>query len=312
MATAKRRSKKPKKRTSKKRTSRKPVAARPPIAAAPARTTIDFDDEDQVLVEMSRALDIPADDLKIKESSAPTGVGNSKVYLVEIAGGKTGKEWYVVENDVAAEELALAYVTEQLENEPENFEPSFIESHIDKERLSRDLWSDVLNSNEERLREDAERDTKNFWHEAEGHGISPKYTVKTTDPDNNEKTLGVYDDEGDAEEAGGAWVDEQNAAHPGAEKYDYDYEVETSDPSDEDIENVAEAQTKAELSDPMEYLENIYGKEDAAKQAIKIAGIDVKAAAEEAVGADGAGHFLSSYDGNLNDTQNGLTYWRHN
>jgi hypothetical protein len=74
----------------------------------------------------------------------------------------------------------------------------------------------------------------------------------------------------------------------------------------------AEIQTKNRLSDPMEYLEDIYGKEDAVKQAIKIAGIDIDAAAEEAVNVDGPAHFLSSYDGSSYNTKNGLVYWRRN
>ena len=62
----------------------------------------------------------------------------------------------------------------------------------------------------------------------------------------------------------------------------------------------------------MRYLEDIYGKEDAVKQAIEIAGIDYNAAAEDAVDTDGASHFLSSYDGDSYETPSGLVYWRHN
>ena len=52
--------------------------------------------------------------------------------------------------------------------------------------------------------------------------------------------------------------------------------------------------------------------EDAVKKAIEIAGIDIDAAAEEAVQSDGAAHFLSSYDGNSYTTEAGLVYWRTN
>ena len=62
----------------------------------------------------------------------------------------------------------------------------------------------------------------------------------------------------------------------------------------------------------MDYLEDIYGKGDAVKQAIEIAGIDIDAAAEDAVDTDGAAHFLSSYDGNSYTTKGGLVYWRTN
>ena len=39
---------------------------------------------------------------------------------------------------------------------------------------------------------------------------------------------------------------------------------------------------------------------------------DIDAAAEEAVSVDGAGHFLSSYDGSTSETKSGLVYWRTN
>ena len=61
----------------------------------------------------------------------------------------------------------------------------------------------------------------------------------------------------------------------------------------------------------MEYLDDIYGDE-AAKKAIEIAGIDVEAAAKEAVSTDGEGHFLSGYDGETHETKGGLVYWRTN
>jgi len=57
--------------------------------------------------------------------------------------------------------------------------------------------------------------------------------------------------------------------------------------------------------DPMDYLEDIYGKKDCMKEAIKIGGIDTSAAAEEAVRLDGWSHFLAHYDGNSHDLGNG-------
>ena len=62
----------------------------------------------------------------------------------------------------------------------------------------------------------------------------------------------------------------------------------------------------------MGYLRDVFGDQDAAKQAIRIAGIDTDAAAEDAIAADGAGHFLSSYDGEVHDLPHGGQYWRHN
>lgn len=89
-----------------------------------------------------------------------------------------------------------------------------------------------------------------------------------------------------------------------------DEDGDMPDPEDF-IEDVAEAMTEEQLKDPMSYLEDIYGDE-AVEQAIKIAGIDIDAAAEDAVDTDGAEHFLARYDGNYHETKNGLVYWRSN
>lgn len=91
-----------------------------------------------------------------------------------------------------------------------------------------------------------------------------------------------------------------------------DEDGDVPSPTDDQIAELAERQTEEQLKDPMSYLEDIYGREDAVKQAIQIAGIDIDAAAEEAVDTDGAAHFLSSYDGNSYTTKGGLVYWRHN
>jgi len=76
-------------------------------------------------------------------------------------------------------------------------------------------------------------------------------------------------------------------------------------------EEAVEAKVTEILADPLEYLRDIYGP-DAVKEAIRIAGINIDEAAEDAVAADGDGHFLASYDGNVNSLPSGGDYWRHN
>jgi hypothetical protein len=226
--------------------------------------TIDFDDEDAVLAEMATELDIDPDELKIEESHLGD-FGAGTVYRIYIRGTRTGsKEWYVVADEDQEIELATAVVKQDLEESPENFEPNFIESHINMDRLKRDLESDLQNSNEERLRDERPND---FWKEYERAGF-------------------------DAPEE--------------------DEDGEREDPDDSHIEELAQSQTDEQLKDPMGYLEDIYGREDAVKQAIEIAGIDIDAAAEDAVDTDGAAHFLSSYDGQSYETKGRLVYWRHN
>jgi hypothetical protein len=225
---------------------------------------VDFDDEDSVLAEMSEALDIDPGELKI-ENSHLTDFDTGTVYRIYFRGSRTGsQEWYVVTNDEQEHELAVAIVKQDLEQEPEVFDQGFIERHIDTDRLSRELESDVQTQREEDLREMRERD---FWREWEGEGFDA--------PEENE--------DGDIEP-----------------------------PTEDQISDLAAHQTEEQLRDPLAYLVDIYGQEDAVKQAIEIAGIDVDAAAEDAVDTDGAAHFLSSYDGNTETTKSGLVFWRHN
>jgi hypothetical protein len=82
-------------------------------------------------------------------------------------------------------------------------------------------------------------------------------------------------------------------------------------PTQREAEELAEKQVEVELEDPMRYLEDIYGG-DASAKAIEIAGIDIDAAADDAVDTDGWEHFLARYDGNSYETGSGLVYWRVN
>ena len=224
---------------------------------------VDFDDEDAVLAEVAKELDIDPDELTIEEDRGLTGFRTGTVYSITFKHGGH-KEWYVVADSDQEEALAIEIVKQDLESEPEIFNQDFIESHIDTDRLRRDLESDVMDMNIETLES---RSADEFWREAEGWGMD---------------------------------VPEE------------DENGELPEPEHSDIETLAEKQTEDRLKDPMSYLEDIYGREDAVKKAIEIAGIDIDAAAQDAVDTDGAGHFLSSYDGSTYETDAGLVYWRHN
>ncbi len=221
---------------------------------------IDFSDEETVLAEIARELDIDPDDLEIEENDGLSSFGTGTVYTIRLAHGGS-KEWSVVEDYDQQHALALEVVKQDLEEDPSIFNQDFIERHINMDRLRRDLESDVQNGNEEQLREMSDRE---FWRTAERYIDVPE-----------------EDDDGDM---------------PDPEDY---------------IDDVANAMTDEQLKDPMSYLEDIYG-DDAAKRAIEIAGIDVNAAAEDAVDTDGEAHFLARYDSNDYHTKNGLVYWRDN
>ncbi len=67
------------------------------------------------------------------------------------------------------------------------------------------------------------------------------------------------------------------------------------------------------LKDPVDYFVNqlgAYTVDDLMKQ--NFISIDIKSAAEEAVNTDGAGHYLSAYDGELHEIGEGLVYARWN
>ncbi len=167
------------------------------------------------------------------------------------------------------EELATEVVKQYLEDEPEIFEQSFIEQHINMDRLRRDLESDVVNMRTEDLTDMAERHPEDFWDEYEREGFSA--------PDD-----------------------------------DHAEDEERPEPDQEQIEELAEKQAQEQLRDPMQYLEDIYGREDAVKRPSRIAGIDINAAAEDAVSTDGAAHFVARYDGDYHMTKAGFVYWRDN
>jgi len=226
------------------------------------RKSVDFEDESDVLAEMAETLKEDADDLEIDTHSGLESFGVGTVYSVELG----REEYVVVEDDDQMRELALAVVKQDLDDEPELFSSDFLEQHINKDRLRRDLEPDVLNSRIDDITYEAELRPDEFWSEYEREGF---------------------------------------------EAPEEDEDGERRDPESTEIEELAEKQTNAELEDPMQYLEDIYGAE-AAKRAIEIAGFDIDAAAEDAVDTDGAEHFLARYDGNYYETPSGFVYWREN
>lgn len=64
--------------------------------------------------------------------------------------------------------------------------------------------------------------------------------------------------------------------------------------------------------EPWDWLEEVYGAEDAQKQAVEMVGIDVEEAAKSAVATDGWAHFVAHYDGHSYSTDNGAHYCRIN
>lgn len=223
--------------------------------------TVDFDDVDSVKRAMAKELEVGPEDINIEESHYSDFTGDT-YYRIDFGGNQ---EYYVAKDTDSAYDLAVAMVKQDLEEDPSMFNQSFIEGHIDTDRLRRDLESDVSNSNYEYFND-----------------------MRDSELEREVRDRLRLDDE--------------------------DFLVEDGEFKDRDsmVEKLAEDLTEEQLKDPMSYLEDIYGKEDAVKKAIEIAGIDEKAAAEEAVDTDGMGHFLSGYDGEYHEGPDGIIWWRHN
>lgn len=226
------------------------------------KTEIDFSDEDAVLADVAKALGADRDECFIEEDKSLSGLADDTIYRMDWG----TEEYNVARSYDEAYNLAVAVVKQDLDEDPSLFSPSFIEQHIDTDRLRGELESDVVNMRIEDLEDEADRNPDRFWKDYEAEGFDA--------PEENE-------------------------------------DGERPDPTHNEIEELAQKQAEAQLQDPMEYLEDIYGDEAAAK-AIEIAGIDINAAADDAVDTDGWEHFLARYDGKSHETASGLVYWRVN
>jgi len=138
--------------------------------------------------------------------------------------------------------------------------------------------------NEERLRND-------LWSDVE-EGIRQSPDSYGWEPGGGEELV-RYNAEGEEEDDG-----------------EYDSAGEPIQEETEPSEDWLEEKVTELLRYPVQYMQEIYGDADGIKQAIVIAGIDINAAAEEAVAADGWQHFLSRYDGNSYDLPSGGVYWK--
>lgn len=224
----------------------------------------DFGVEADVAQVMAQELDCDPEDLELNDNGRGcfNSFGVGVFWYVEL-----GKKGYVVaESHDAMRELALAVVEQDLNDEPESFNQVFIESHINIEKLRRDLESEENSANYDYFND---MDDDDLIAEAK------RWPVRESD-----------------------YIDE-----------DEDGEEILSD-RDGLIEALAEERTEQDLMDPVAYLQEMLGEQDGIKRAIEIAGIDVDAAAEDAVDTDGPEHFVAHYDGNSYELSNGWVYWR--
>lgn len=185
--------------------------------------------------------------------------------------GTRDHEYYrVFKDEDAATEAAKAQVTEDLENEPGLFTQDWLESFINMERLRSELYQDARDDD--------------YWNE--------------NNPDYDSKIQELIDRD---------YLDEDPRIDSDGNELEITPEIEAL--VDEKWEEMIESFAQSRLEDPIhDFLEDIYGHEDAVKKAIELAGIDYERAAESAVNTDGWQHFLSRDDGNSYDLPGGFVY----
>lgn len=291
------------KRTSKK-SGRKAVSRRSRVARKPkVLEPVEFEDTEAVLAEFCRAEQEDPVDWEIEEDRGLGSFGVATVYRAKCG----QREYTIVESEDVLRELALAVVKQDLDQEPEIFNSDFLEGHIDKEKLRNALHGDVHDMAYDDLREEAKRAPLDFLKEhgdelpAPDRSLIEKYVSDTFVTKADEESP-----EGQAE-----------LAVEIARICDLDAEDQWSEISEEPevpdslIMSVAESNTDERLSDPVEYMKEIYGDSEGIKQALNVAGIDIDKAAEEAVDTDGPEHFVCRYDGNSHTTSpSNFAYWR--
>lgn len=221
-------------------------------------------DTQTVAKQMSKTLGVDLDDIEVEDSPLES-FGAGEAMQVEA----DGEEYTVVPDEDTARDIAIAAVTQDLEDEPEIFNASFLEQHIDMEALEK--WVFDAGMEDDYADDIATHDPDRFWEEMEQWGL--------------------------------------NVPEP---EEDEDGDEVMPEPEEEHIEALREAIAKDRSERPMEYFEDMYGRDEATKQAIEAVGIDTEAAAEDAVQTDGWAHFLSRYDGNYSETSSGFVYWREN
>ena len=254
------------------KTSHKSAPTRTVAAKTPRKPrTADFDDEKDVLREFCEAEgSCEPDDCEIEEDAGLNSFGTvnrESGRACKFYGITCGQhEWQIAKDHDSMRDLAIEIVRQDLKDEPEIFNQVWLESHIDTDRLKRELETDIHDSNCSYAKEIG---TERFWKEA---------------PD---RSIEVPDDVQDALDNGD----------------------DPRDPTDSELDAFAEDMTTDQLKDPMDHLRDIYGG-DASKEAIRIAGIDIEAAAEDAVDTDSPEHFVARYDGRSHETKSQFVYWR--
>lgn len=209
-------------------------------------------------LEVANALEIAPNYMRLRESRNFDNVYDAKV----------GRNEYTIAIDLdTAEAMAVEHVTDELKSEPEIFNQSFIEQHIDQKALKEYVYD--AHMEDPYVEELASYQVEDFWQ------LATQLDVVEVVPRRGR---------------------------------DGDLKL----PTQKQVQAVQEAYAEDRSQDPMEFFIDMYGRNDAIKHAVEAVGIDINAAAQDAIRTDGWQHFLAHYDGNSYETTSGFVYWRTN
>lgn len=183
-----------------------------------------------------------------------------------------GEEWLVFKDDNQAYTYALELVTNDLHESPELFTKSWIQGFVNTEKLAAQIGDPY---------EEWENEIRDLdYAELLDKMVEEDY-VESDDPIFFAKNGNSLRD------------NKKRTAVLNVYMEDY---IEKEKPT----------------IDPWQWLEDVYGEEEAASEAVKLAGIDYEAAAKSAVKTDGWPHFVARHDGNSHELENGVVYCRIN
>jgi hypothetical protein len=185
---------------------------------------------------------------------------------------RDGTTFLIYQDDDVAEAVAVSQVNDLLEEDPGNFNQDWLQNFIDLDSLRRQLIDDV----------------ETMYQEEFDNLDVEEMRDKLRD-------LGELHEED--------FYDEDDEPLP----LTPDLEQQITDGVADYVTRLA----KDRVSDPIEYLEEIFGREAAVKEAMRIGGIDYDAAAQDAVSTDGIAHFLAGYDGDQIDLPGGAVAYRN-
>jgi len=191
----------------------------------------------------------------------------------------------------------------------EGFDVMRFEFKNDEEWLVFSEYDDAENYATKKVEEDLDSEPELFSQDWLGGFIDTERLSRDLDDDVYNSNHSYYTDI--ADEDGDEYKTRQIDELVDGDFLDKD-DIEDEGKIDLAIEDAARDKTEEQLRAPIEYLQEIYGDEEGIAQAMKIGGIDTQEAAEEAVRTDGVAHFLSVYDGNEVELDNGNVMYRQN